>query len=67
MIWILVLLDKLRQRLQTEATVFSLPFSDQDFLPCHLTELKVVPVTAVRDQEISRLLLVLLRRTGFPD
>lgn len=49
MIWILVLLDKLRQRFQTEATVFSLPFSVQDFLPCHLTELKVVCVTTVKD------------------
>lgn len=48
MIWILVLLDKLRQRLQTEATVFSLTFSVQDFLPCHLSELEVVCVTAVR-------------------
>lgn len=48
MIWILVLLDKLRQRLQTEATVFSLPFSIQDLLPCHLGELEVVCVTAVR-------------------
>lgn len=47
--WILVLLDKLRERLQTEATVSSLLFSVQGVLSCHLTELKVDFVTAVKD------------------